>query len=237
MNFSQLHERLRLEIKRRIQGGFLTGSSLANQAQLKPSHISNFLARKRNLSQAALDRVLIALSLAVTDLVPPSRLDLSRRNPEFARSLDRIPLVPPIAAISSPIITRRTVIEIIRTPSGMLDPGHPGTSRARREWRRFVAVRVEAVQAIPMAPILRPRTILILDRHYNSLKPYKPPLPNIYGVHYEGQLIFRYVSLQERHVVLRPYALDHPVELIEVDAGGIPADLIVGRVCLCITQL
>lgn len=70
MNVAQLHERLRLEIARRIDRGLLTGTVLARQTGLQPSHISNFIHRKRKLSLAAIDRVLAAQMLSVEDLLP-----------------------------------------------------------------------------------------------------------------------------------------------------------------------
>ena len=68
MNFSQLHERVRLEMLRRIQRGDLTSAMLARQTQFVPAHISNFLNRKRMLSLAALDKVLLVQHLTVEDL-------------------------------------------------------------------------------------------------------------------------------------------------------------------------
>src|ERR1700749_1144840 len=69
MNFSQLHERLRMEILRRIDRGVLTGTLLARQTGLRPSHISNFIRSRRKLSLAALDRVLAAQLLSIDDLM------------------------------------------------------------------------------------------------------------------------------------------------------------------------
>ena len=73
MNFSQLHEQLRLELLRRIERGVLTGTLLARQTGLKPAHISNFLHGRRNLSQSALDRVLAAQSFSIESLLPVAK--------------------------------------------------------------------------------------------------------------------------------------------------------------------
>jgi hypothetical protein len=94
MNFSQLHERLRLEVLRRIDRGALSGSLLARQTGFPQSHISNFLHRKRTLSIEGADRLLAAQMLSVADLAdlesafarnsrPDSRLD-SRLEAAFA---------------------------------------------------------------------------------------------------------------------------------------------------------
>ena len=51
MNFTQMHERLRLELLRRIQRGTVSVSLLARQTGLGQSHLSNFL-RSRGTNSA-----------------------------------------------------------------------------------------------------------------------------------------------------------------------------------------
>lgn len=238
MNFSQLHERLRLEVARRIHRGLLTGSSLAAQTGLQPSHISNFLRRKRKLSLSALDRVLIALSLNIDDLVPRILEGRSRGAAALAdEAFDHIPLVSHAAAIHSPPITESVTLELIRVPAGALNDLRPRRAPARRGWQRFVAVRVGPDQALPMSPILLPQSIALLDRHYTSLIPYAPSQRNLYGVNASNALVFRYVSLDSRQVILRPHSLQHPIELLEIGDDDTPLNCIVGRVCMSISQL
>lgn len=238
MNLSQLHERLRIEINRRIDRGLLTGTSLAAQTGLKSSHISNFLRRRRNLSMTAFDRVLAAQSLTVEDLVPPSFGDrLSRTATLKDGAFDLIPVVSHAAAIHSPAITQAVTLEFIRVPSGILDTFRSRRTLARRHWQRFVAVRVSSDQASPMSPVLFPQSIALLDRHYSSLIPYQPPQPNVYGVNSSNTLVFRYVSFVSKCIVLRPYSLQYPVELLEIGEDVSPSSYIVGRVCIAISML
>ena len=70
MNFTQMHERLRLELLRRIQRGTLSVSLLARQTGFGQSHISNFLNSRRQLSLEAIDRLLAAQHLTAIDLLP-----------------------------------------------------------------------------------------------------------------------------------------------------------------------
>lgn len=234
MDFSHLHERLRVEMLRRIHRGQLTGTLLARQTGLRPSHISNFIHQKRKLSLVALDRVLAAQSLSVEDLLPEAnRFD----NAEAARDISAVPLVSQAVALHAPIVNQRSIIELIRLPAGMLDHLRPRRTLARREWQRFLAIRVTAAQARPMEPILSPATIAILDRHYNSLLPHQPPRPNIYAVNSNGVLLFRYVGYEANRIILRPHVLEHPVELLRLGADQSPSDCIVGRVCAVITEL
>src|SRR5579863_8100307 len=70
MNFTQMHERLRFELLRRIQRGTLSVSLLARQTGFGQSHLSNFLRSHRQLSLEAMDRVLSAQHLDAADLLP-----------------------------------------------------------------------------------------------------------------------------------------------------------------------
>lgn len=234
MNFSQLHERLRIEIARRIDRGQLTGTLLARQTGLRASHLSNFIRRKRKLSLSALDRVLAAQALSIEDLVPEAN-----RNPteQTMEGTTLIPLVSNTTAIHSPVINQRSIIELIHLPSGILNQLRPRRTLARREWQRFLAIRLTAVQAEPMAPLLAPRSIVVLDRHYNSLVPHNPARPNIYAVNVANSLSFRYVSYDANRIILRPYSLDHPVEILRLAVDESPSSCIVGRVCLAIAEL
>ena len=241
MNAAQFHERLRLEIARRIDRGLTTGSVLAKQTGLKPSHISNFLHRKRKLSLAAFDRILAAQALSIEDLLPPR--STSRSAPPAITAglhtgkLDFIPLVSQASAIHAPGIAAKTGVELIRLPAGILDQLRPRRAVLRRNWERFVAVRVSTAQAAPMNPVLTPNAIVVLDRHYNSLAPYLPPRPSLYAVNISNDLSFRYVTFEADHLILRPHALEHPVELLSLGAAESPSSYIVGRVCLCISEL
>lgn len=234
MDFSHLHERLRLEITRRIDRGQLTGTLLARQTGLRPSHISNFIHRKRNLSLVALDRVLAAQLLNIEDLVPESNRP---QNPEEPHDISAVPLVSQAVALHSPIVSQRSIIELIRLPVGMLDHLRPRRTLARRDWQRFLAIRVTAAQAGPMEPILGAGMVAVLDRHYNSLVPHQPPRPNICAVNANNTLLFRYVGYEANRIILRPHVLEHPVELLRLEADQSPSDCIVGRVCAAISEL
>jgi transcriptional regulator with XRE-family HTH domain len=236
MNFLQLHERLRLETWRRIDQGILSGSLLARRTGLAQAHISNFLHRRRRLSLAALNRVLVAQELRVEDLSagagPP--FDSAEHHPLQPAEIVRV--VPQATALSSPLIPLAKVQGSLQLPVGWLSGLPVRRSLARRAWERFVAVRISGAQALPMDPVLRVGSLVVLDRHYNSLATLHPPLPNLYGVRSGNQLLFRHVVFESGRLVLRPRALEYPVEVIELTPHETPADLLIGRVCLCISE-
>jgi transcriptional regulator with XRE-family HTH domain len=236
MNFSQLHERLRNEISRRIERGVLNGAGLAARTGLRQSHISNFVRRKRRFSLDALDRVLDALSLTVYDLLPPRFLGRTEDDPESAREIpEQIPLVSAVTAIRSPLITPAATLEFIRVSGLSLKNLRLKTPGPRNSWQRFVAVRLKAEDALPMAPLLQPESIVILDRHATSIDP-RPEQQNIYAVNAgTGTLLFRYVTRDAQRLILRPHTLAHPIELIDVGDDPLPPNLVVGRICLSIS--
>jgi len=237
MNFLQLHEQLRLELLRRIERGVLSGTLLARQTGLKSAHISNFLHSKRRLSLDALDRVLSAQSITIDELLPPSPRRNIRSGDENAAQSNRIVLVSQPAAMHEAQIRQSSILELIPLPPGYLDHLRTRRSQDRRSWDRFVAVRVSYAQAEAMAPAISPHAILVIDRHYNSMVSCHPPSPNIYAIRLGSALIFRYATLQRNNIILRPYKIEHPVDLIELKPEESPGGLIVGRVCVSLSEV
>ena len=236
MTFSQLHERLRLEMWRRIQRGVVTGKLLAAQTGMQPSHISNFLHRKRSLSLAALDRLLEAQQIDIQELAGSLSEESEPRDSPLAETL-RIPLIaqPSIAAL--PIIPARSVQLYMTLPAAEFDRLPPNHTTGRRSWERFIAMRVTAEQAAAMYPLLRDLAIVIIDRHCNSLLEAVQPLPSLYLLRLGNRFLLRYVTFDSKQLLLRPYRLDFPVEAFVVSSNDALNDFIIGRVCLHLAEL
>jgi hypothetical protein len=235
MKFLELHERLRLETWRRIDQGVLSSSLLSRKTGLAQAHISNFLHRRRRLSLPAMDRILLAQALSVEDL--SDRPELSSAAKADRESMDIIPIVSQSAAMTAPIISPRAVIDTLQLPAGWLSRFPARRAMSRRAWERFVAVRVTAAQAQPMDPVLRVGSLAVIDRHYNSLAAFRAPHPNLYAVRAGPQIVFRHVAFEASRLVLRPRMLEHPLDVVELAPEESPSDLLVGRVCLCISEL
>ncbi len=228
-----MHERLRLELLRRIQRGTLSVSLLARQTGFGQPHLSNFLHNRRQLSLEAIDRVLAAQHLTAADLLPvlhqPGFLPADGEE-------SSVPVVSHHAALFEPHIRPSVVQSMLHLPAGLLGTIRTRVSNTRRAWQRFVAVRVPAADAVPMEPLVLPEAIVLIDRHYNSLMPYRPNRPNLYAVRHGAHLTLRYVDFVASRLVLRPHNIAYPVDLIEVDPGEAPGDLIAGRVALVINE-
>lgn len=240
MNFQDLHELVRLELVRRIERGVLTGSRLAQQVGFQQAHISNFLNRKRALSLEGLDRVLAAQDLRVEQILP---LEMTAAAGEPATCLpegdivEPVPIVSPSSAMDDVSIAPTATIETLPVSSSRLYENRARPVARRGHWQRFVAIRTDAQQAAAMAPLLPPSAIAVLDRHYNSLAPYRANQASIYAIRFGPMLLLRHVDYDERHLILRPYVRELPVQLLPLAANESPGDYIVGRVCMVQSEL
>jgi SOS-response transcriptional repressor LexA len=232
MKFLALQERLRRLLRAQIEGGRLTGTALAQMTGFQQAHISNFLNRKRSLSLEAMDRVLGALRLSVLDLLDAN--EVNRRAtllPPGDEEFENVALVEGAIAAGQPTITNEQVQEMLKFKRSFLRRLRAETASTRDAWQRFVMVKVDARDGMSMYPRLLPGATLLLDRHYNSLKPYRRGERNMYAVRAQGGCTVKYVELTENHLVLRPHNQAYPVAVLAIEEGKTFADYIVGRVC------
>src|ERR1700722_20275424 len=234
MNFTQMHERLRLELLRRIQRGTLSVSLLARQTGFGQAHISNFLRSRRQLSLEAMDRVLGAQRLTVDELLPA--LPHGRFWPED-ESAGAVPVGSHSTAPFETVIRPSAVQHVLPLPSGASPNVRARATNVRRAWQRFVAIRVSPGDALPMEPLVLPEAIALIDRHYNSLLPYRPNRPNLYAVHHGSHLTLRYAEFQSSRLILRPQNLAFPVELLAINPDESPGDLLTGRIALILNEI
>jgi hypothetical protein len=233
MNLTQMHERLRLELLRRIQRGTLSVSLLARQTGLGQPHLSNFLHCRRQLSLEAMDRILAAQHLTAADLLPAIRPAGDRAAGGEGSS---VPVVSHAAALFEPYIRPSAVQSMLHLPAGALESLHARVSSARRAWQRFVAVRIPSADALAMEPLVLPEAITVIDRHYISLAPYRPNRPNLYAVRHGSHLALRYVDFQSNRLILRPLSIAFPVDLIGLGPNESPGDLLAGRIVLILNE-
>jgi hypothetical protein len=238
MNFQDLHELLRLELLRRIERGTLTGSRLAHQTRFQQGHISNFLNRKRSLSLEGLDRVLSSQNLTIEQILP-LELAAAQSPPPIHTSdpIEIIPVVSPSAAMDEARIFPSSIIETIQVSASRLHDNRARPSTKHAHWQRFLAIRADTQQSAAMDPVVSPGAIVVLDRHYNSLAPYRAHQSTLYAVRSGTALLLRFVDFDEGRLILRPYSRDFPVQLLPLATHETPGDYIVGRVCLVFSEL
>src|SRR5947209_13264020 len=234
MTFQDLHEALRQELIRRIEQGSLTRTGLARQAGFRQAHISNFLNKKRALSREGLDRVLAAQSISIENILP---LEFQAASPKPASTtFESVPVVSPSTAMDSPRVRPEAEIEILQIAASRLDDHRPRAGSRHADWQRFVAVRTDAQQASAMDPVLSPGALVVIDRHYNSLAPYRAHQRTLYAVRSGASLAIRFLEYDDGRLILRPLSDQFPVQLLGLGNHESPADYIVGRVCLVIAE-
>jgi hypothetical protein len=183
-----------------------------------------------------MDRVLTAQSLSIESLLPanPDRSFRPKKEEEPQPSV--VPLVSQSVAMHEAQVRKSSILGLIQLPAGYLDHLRTRRSPGKKSWERFVAVRASFTQAEPMMPAIPPHSILIIDRHYNSFIPHRPPAPSMYAVQRGTAMLFRYATFQGNCIVLRPHKLEHPVDLIELKPAESPGSLIIGRICVSISE-
>ena len=230
MKFKVLQDNLRNILWDRIQSGDLTGLKLAQQTGFKQAHISNFLNRKRGLSLEGMDKVLQVQHLSVLDLLDPAEVNKRASIlPPSADEFENVVLTDASAA-TRPLITAMQVKEICKFRKTFLRKLRPDPVGDRSAWHRFVLIRLDPRDAVPMSPRLTAGAMLLIDRHYNALTPYRKGEFNLYAVLKNDACTIRYVEASDSELILRPHNQQSPLEVIPLN-GKSAADLVIGRIC------
>ncbi|MGA9977639.1 MAG: S24 family peptidase [Candidatus Sulfotelmatobacter sp.] len=232
MKFRVLQDNLRKILWDRIEANELTGLRLAQQTGFKQAHISNFLNRKRGLSLEGMDKVIAVQHLSVLDLLDPAEVNKRASIlPPSGDEFENILQVDATVAATQPLIASMNVKEILKFKKTFLRKLRAEKEGDRGSWERFVLIKADSHEGMSMSPRLSPGATLLLDRHYNSLKPYRKGEFNMYAVLKGGTCTVRYVEVAGDHLILRPHNDAHPIEVITMAEGKNSADYLVGRVC------
>jgi len=231
-----LQERVRLDLLRRIERGTLSVSLLARQTGLGQPHISNFLHGNRGLSMRTLDKIMRAMRLDVADLLPAQRGESAVLKTEQVADVVWIPLVPHVVAMLDPYIRASSTLSMYPFAGESMAGLEARCSSARKQWDRFVAVRMSVGDARFMDPVVRTDAVVLLDRHYTSFHPYREDEVNVYGARVGSQLVVRYAQFQGERVVLRAHHAKVKAEVMEAKPGESANDLLVGRVVVVVNR-
>lgn len=230
MKIQNLQDHLRVHIRTRIGRGEWTGVSLARAADFPQGHLSNFLNARRGLSLESMDRLLDTLGIGVLDLVDEQEIRARARLPNSKDGVESIALV----AAENAAMARFAPEQILETRSfsrSFLRRLKPRHAEDRRDWLRFVLIRLDVKNARCMFSLAASAATLLIDRHYSSLQPYRRLRPNLYAVRASEGCALRYVSLFGDSLVLRPRDPRQEAELLRIEHGRNYSDYIVGRVC------
>ncbi len=232
MKFRTLQDNLRKTLWQRIEEGDLTGLRLAEQTGFKQAHISNFLNRKRGLSLEGMDKVLSVQHISVLDLLDPSEINKRASIvPPSEDEFESVVVADPQVAAQEQLIMSMHVKEILKFKKTFLRRLRADIEGDRDGWERFVVIKVDAREGMSMYPRTLPGATLLLDRHFNSLTPYRRGEQNMYAVRKDDGCTIKYVEVANRHLVLRPHNPAYPVEVLPIEEGTKSGEYIVGRVC------
>jgi len=232
MKFKVLQDNLRKILWDRIEAGELTGLRLAQQTGFKQAHISNFLNKKRGLSIEGMDKVLQVQHLSVLDLLDPTEVNKRASIlPPSGDEFENVLLTDASHAATEPLITSMHVKEILKFKKVFLRKLRADTEGDRSSWHRFVLIKIDSKEANSMYPRLMPGATLLIDRHYNSLTPYRKGEFNMYAVLKNDTCTVRYVEVAGNHLILRPHNQSNPIDVIVMEEGKTAADYLVGRIC------
>jgi Peptidase S24-like len=232
MKFRVLQDNLRKELLKRVDAGELTGLKLAHLTGFQQAHISNFLNKKRGLSIEGMDKVLGVQKISVLDLLDPAEVNKRASIPApSADDFENVLLVDAVVAATETRVIADQVKDILKFKKAFLKRLKADMATPREDWTRFLLVKVDANDGMSMYPRLLPGATLLIDRHYNSLKPYRKNEQNMYAVRKEDTCTVKYVELQGGNLILRPHNQAYPVDVIAIEEGKSYADHVIGRVC------
>jgi hypothetical protein len=134
-------------------------------------------------------------------------------------------------AATLPLIVSMHVKAILKFKKSFLHKLKPETEGDRSAWQRFVLIKLDPRDAHAMSPRLSPGATLLIDRHYNSLTPYRKGEFNMYAVLKNDTCTVKYVEVAENHLILRPHNQSAPIEVMIMAEGKTATDYLVGRIC------
>jgi hypothetical protein len=169
---------------------------------------------------------------AVLDLLDPGEINKRASiAPPSQDDFDNVLLVDGPVAARQPIIMSMKVRDIMKLKRSFLRKLRPEMEGDREHWERFVIIRVDGREGMSMYPRLLPGATVLLDRHYNSLKPYRKGECTMYAVARDGTCTVKYAEVAGTHLVLRPHNTAYPVEVMPMEPGKKVHDYLIGRVC------
>ncbi len=168
----------------------------------------------------------------VLDLLDPAEINKRASiQPPSGDEFENVLVVNGATASKQALVMSMNVKEMMKFKKTFLRKLRTETEGDRDDWERFVVIKVDAREGMSMYPRLLPGATVLIDRHYNSLKPYRKGESNMYAVSKNGSCTVKYVELAGRHLVLRPHNHAYPVEVMAMEEGKSAADYLIGRIC------
>ncbi len=233
IRFHTLQDSLRAGIWARLERGELTGKGLAHKAGFQQAHLSNFLNGKRGLSLHAMDRLLDVLHLDALDLAGVDPILRHIDNAEGRRdNAETVVVVSLDSAAHLPRFTTDHIQDTVSFERSFLRRLKPKTIGNRRDWARFVAVKLRK-EDVDGIPLLKAGAVILIDRHSNALPPAnRPQDQGLYAVLDGAKCLIRRITVAPGTLILREHT-EKPastLRLVPIPPGRRASDLVIGKI-------
>lgn len=222
-----LVETLRTVLKGRINHGSLTVARLAEQSRLARSHVSRFLHAKAMISIPAMCRMMQAENVDVRFLV-----ELGSKPAPRDEVTQFIPLVAHRSALLEASFSASAIESWLPFSLEMLDLFEHRRVRSRESWRRFVAVRLNREEARTMDRLANEGAVIVIDRHYGTIRPSHPKQEALFGVLMGRELVLGYGNSIATNLVIHPPTAGMRPRVIYLEPNTDPGKYIIGRIVM-----
>jgi hypothetical protein len=227
MTILDLVHSLRTVLRGKVERGSLSVGLLARQSSLTKSHISRFLHAKGGLSIPAMKSIMQSQHLDVEDLI-----SLIPGAPARDERTHFIPLVANRSALLEPVIGAGSIESWLPVSAETLNELAHRRVRTRQSWWRFVAIRIDKQEAHTMGGLAAEGALIVIDRHYNSIRDHHPKPRGLYAVLDGNKLVLGYADAIGRHLVIQPRTTGMRAKVIYLDPNGDAGEYIIGRIVM-----
>jgi hypothetical protein len=120
-------------------------------------------------------------------------------------------MVDGATAARQPLIMSMKVKDILKIKRRFLRKLRPEMEGDRETWELFRDHPCRRTRRHEHVPSPSTGATVLIDRHYNPLKPYRRGESNMYAVARNGDCTVKYVEVAGNHLVLRPHNDAYPV--------------------------
>lgn len=201
MTILEMIHSLRTVLMAKIESGSMSVGLIARRSSLTKSHVSNFLHAKGSLSLAAMHRIMESQHVHAEDLI-----QLSPNLPSIAEGIQFVPIAASRWALLQPVIGAADIEGWLPLSVETLQAFTRLRVRTRQSWWRFVAVRLDRQEARTTGGLAFDGSVIVIDRHYSSIRDRDPKRRNLYAVFYGKRLIVGYADAMGNQLVIQPRA-------------------------------
>ena len=199
MTILEMVHNLRTVLTGKIESGSLSVGLIARRSSLTKSHISKFLHGRGSLSLHSMNRIMESLLMDAEDLIK-----ISPGVPPRAERTLFIPVVASRSALLQSVIGAPEIDGWLPISLETLEEFTRLRVRARQSWWRFVAVRLNQLEARTTGGLASSGAVIVIDRHYNSIRDSHPNRRNLYAVLDGKHLVIGYADAIGNQLVLQP---------------------------------